>query len=85
MQKNILDTKRLLSVYQKVTKNGKQEDGGTYYEGMHASTDLDGYRVYLSDGKVTVQLGFHHAYAVDTPSHIDLESFQARLNYIDNH
>ncbi|MAZ66295.1 MAG: hypothetical protein CMF25_04230 [Kangiellaceae bacterium] len=83
--KNILDTKRLLSVYQKIEKCGTREEGGMYYEGMHASTDHDGYRVYLSDGKVTVQLGFHHAYAVDAPSRLDLDNFQARLRYIDTH
>lgn len=83
--KNTLDTKQLLSVYQKITKNGRKEDGGLFYQGMHVSTDIDGYRVYLSDGKVTVQLGFHHAYAIDAQSRLDLENFQARLRYIDGH
>ncbi len=83
--KNELDSKFLLSVFDKVRTHGEVSDEQYRLEGILAYTDFDGYTVYIEDAQVKLSFGFHNQYhyEYDAPSH--LEAFEKKLHYIAKH
>lgn len=81
--KNDLDLHMLLRVFEKVREHGKEADEGHQLEGVKASSDFDGYTVFLSDVQCNLTLFFHNKYECDYPTEKAREDFEKRLNYID--
>lgn len=83
--KNELDSKFLLSVFDKVRTHGEQHEQQYRLEGVIAYTDFDGYTVYIEDAQVKLSFGFHNQYHYDYESAAHLEAFEKKLEYIGKH
>lgn len=60
--KNELNPAKLLAAYEVVMEKGEETEFGKIYEGVEASTDYDGYNVYLRGNGVELRVGFHNTY-----------------------
>ncbi len=69
-----------LKAYQTIIDHGQKEDGYYTYQGVRASSDVDGYGVTLTDGIVTLRVLFHNRIAVDTPNSRSLMRFRKLLD-----
>lgn len=83
--KNDLDTRLILSVFEKIRQHGKQADGVYQYEGVKAYTDFDGYTVFIEDALVQLRFGFHNQYHFEYEKQDHLEQFEKKLKAIDKH
>jgi hypothetical protein len=80
--KNELDSRFLLSVFEKVRQHGKQENGQYLLEGVKAFTDFDGYTLFIEDALVKLTFGFHNQYHFDYESSSHYEAFEKKLKHI---
>lgn len=80
--KNQLDQRLLLNVVEKVRQHGEAAGNGYILDGLHASTDFDGYTVFLTYQEVTLTLGFHNQYQFDYPNERQLQAFMAKVQQI---
>ncbi|HLV48147.1 MAG TPA: DUF3081 family protein [Aliidiomarina sp.] len=84
---NIINTRLILSVYEKVVTQGEAVEGEI--EGMHqlegvtAFSDFDGYTVYLEDAEVKLRTGFHNTYKLDYDTTRAFNNFVSKMKYID--
>lgn len=82
-QEHKIDVKQALRVFDKATREGIKEADGWHYRGLIASTDFDGYTVFLSSPKVQLTIFFHNKYTVDYANAMELEEFVDLLTKID--
>lgn len=80
--KNEIDSKFVLSVFEKIRQHGEQTEEGHRLEGIKASTDFDGYTLFLSDALVSLSFGFHNQYHFDYDSQEQYDQFYKKLTYI---
>lgn len=80
--KNDIDSKFLLSAFEKIRQHGNKENNQYSLEGVIAYTDFDGYTVYLEDALVKLSFGFHNQYHFDYASASHFEAFEKKLKYI---
>lgn len=80
--KNELDSRFLLSVFEKIRQNGKQENGQYLLECVKAFTDFDGYTLFIEDALVKLSFGFHNQYHFDYDSSSHYEAFEKKLKHI---
>ncbi|MBB5210631.1 DUF3081 family protein [Microbulbifer hydrolyticus] len=78
-----IDVKQALRVFDKITKHGEKTDEGWRYRGLTASTDFDGYTVFLNSPKVELTIFFHNKFTVDYRNQVDLDEFIELLGKID--
>ncbi|WP_285765314.1 DUF3081 family protein [Biformimicrobium ophioploci] len=78
-----IDVKQALRVFDRATKEGKKLDDGWHYHGITASTDFDGYTVFLSTPKVQLSIFFHNKFTVDYKTAFELEEFVELLKRLD--
>ncbi|MEZ8142921.1 hypothetical protein A1OO_11260 [Enterovibrio norvegicus FF-33] len=69
--KNELNIAKLLAAFEVIMEKGETTEFGKRYQGVEASTDYDGYNVYLKGNGVELHIGFHNIY--------DLKYDQAHL------
>ncbi|MCC5854776.1 MAG: DUF3081 domain-containing protein [Idiomarina sp.] len=81
--KNEISTRQILSVYEKIREHGEADDGKHTLEGISASTDFDGYTLYLEGHQVRLSTGFHNTYHLDYESERASEQFLKKLQYIE--
>ncbi|TRY30841.1 DUF3081 domain-containing protein [Aliiglaciecola sp. M165] len=81
--KNELDSRFILSVFEKIKEHGEVVEGGHMLENIKAYTDHDGYTLYLEDNQVTLRFGFHNQYHFDYEKADHLEQFERRLKLIE--
>jgi hypothetical protein len=74
-----VDTHRALLGFEAIRSQGEKVDGAYCYEGFTATTDYDGYTLYITDNRVTLTLFFHNKYDVQFDNERDLDSFLRRL------
>ena len=79
---NELNNKVVLEVFDKIRNHGEPYEDGHMLEGVIASSDLDGYSVYLSGNGVTLQLNFHQIYKFEYESEKRKAQFMEKINYI---
>lgn len=77
--KNRIPTHDLLLVYEIIRRFGNKTDTGYQWQGITASSDYDGYTVFLSADGVSMQLGFHHSYRLDYQNVKHFDAFQKRI------
>ena len=82
--KNELDSRFILSVFDKIHKHGDVKDSVHHLEGVKAYTDHDGYTVFLEDALVQLRFGFHNQYHYEYESSDHLEQFEKKLKHIHN-
>ena len=78
-----IDVKRALRVFQYIRESGQVCEGGRVYEGVVASTDFDGYTVFLRTDKVDLSIFFHNKYQLKYRHRYALADFQERLKRIE--
>ncbi len=78
-QERKVDVKLALRAYQHVVDHGVRDNGGYVHQGLHASTDPDGYSIALSDGTVTLRILFHHGFVLEPPQGKAIDRFLTRL------
>lgn len=81
--KNEVDSKFILAVFDKVTKNGEKIETGYLLDGVKAYTDYDGYTVYLEDALVQLRFGFHNQYHFEYEAQDHYDQFERKLKAID--
>ena len=81
--KNDIDSKFVLSAFEKIRQHGKQENDKYLLEGVIAYSDFDGYTIFLEDALVRLSFGFHNQYHFDYQSSDQFESFEKKLKQID--
>lgn len=77
--KNRIPTHDLLLVYELIQRFGTKIDTGYQWQGITASSDYDGYTVFLCADGVSMQLGFHHTYHLDYQHARQFDAFQKRI------
>lgn len=82
-QEQKIDVKQALRVFDKITQHGEKSEEGWRYRGLTASTDFDGYTVFLNSPKVELTIFFHNKFTVDYRNRVDLEEFIDLLAKID--
>ncbi len=80
--KNDIETKFLLSVFEKIRQHGEYKDFAYRLEGVKAFTDHDGYTVFLEDAQVKMRVGFHNQYHLDYDKAEHKEAFTHKLESI---
>lgn len=80
--KNELDSKFLLSVFEKVRQHGKRDGDAYSLEGVKAYTDFDGYTLFIEDALVKLSFGFHNQYHFDYASASHYDAFEKKLRNI---
>lgn len=83
--KNELDSKLLLRVFDKVRQHGNNTGSDYLLEGIKVFSDFDGYTLSIEDALVKLSFGFHNQYHYEYDSKDHLETFEAKLAYIDKH
>ncbi len=81
--KNELDSRFILSVFEKISSHGKVQDGIKVLDGVKGYTDHDGYTVFLEDAMVQLRFGFHNQYQFEYEKAEHLDSFEKKLRQID--
>lgn len=82
--KNEIDYRLVLDVFEKIHTHGKAEQGAHVLEGITASTDFDGYTVFLEGHRTKLRLEFHNKYHLDYESARDFDAFMRKLEQISN-
>lgn len=82
-QEHKIDIKQALRVFDKATREGEKRDDGWHYRGLIASTDFDGYTVFINTPKVQLTVFFHNKYTVDYRNAHDLQEFVDLLAKLD--
>lgn len=80
--KNEIDSKFVLAVFDKIRQHGERQEDKHFLEGVYASSDFDGYTVYLNDALVSMSFGFHNQYHFDYESQDHFEQFTKKLQNI---
>lgn len=81
--KNELDSRLVLSVFEKIKEHGEVVEGGHKLENIKAYTDHDGYTIFLEDNQVSLRYGFHNQYHFDYEHADHLAQFESRLKVIE--
>jgi hypothetical protein len=81
--KNNIDSKFLLSVFEKIRQYGESKDNAYHLGGVKAFTDFDGYTVYMEDATVKLSFGFHNQYHFDYDNQAQFDAFEKKLQNID--
>jgi hypothetical protein len=77
-----VESKKFLELYELIRKNGDKTELGHRFEGLEAYTDFDGYSVYVTDGFVTLKIGFHNTHHMDYLTQLQLDDFFTKVNRI---
>jgi len=77
-----LTSRTALLAFQIITDKGEKAEEGYALDGLTATSDIDGYAVQLSDGKVTAHVMFHHSISTDTPNNRATKNFLSRVEQL---
>jgi hypothetical protein len=80
--KNELESKLLLSVFDKISKHGAHSNREYHLDGITAYTDHDGYTLFIEDALVKLRFGFHNQYVYDYAKEEHKQAFDKKLQAI---
>ncbi|WP_434361211.1 DUF3081 domain-containing protein [Parasalinivibrio latis] len=83
--KNELNIAKLLAAFEVVMEKGGETEFGKLYKGIEASTDYDGYNVYLRGNGVELHIGFHNTYDLKYDQEHLKESFLKKIDALVTH
>ena len=77
--KNELDSKFILQVFELIRSKGQPQEDYFVLDGIQASSDFDGYTLFLKDALVELSFGFHNQYHLNYQKEQHLEQFIKKL------
>ncbi|KXI28372.1 DUF3081 domain-containing protein [Paraglaciecola hydrolytica] len=80
--KNEIDSKFILQVFEIIRLHGEKKGENYFLQGIEASSDFDGYTLFLQDAQVQLSFGFHNQYHLDYLKEEHLEQFIDKLKAI---
>lgn len=80
--KNDIDSKLVLSVFDKIVQHGEKKDDAHLLMGIKVSTDFDGYTLFIEDAQVQLNFGFHNKYHFNYEKEDHFEKFVKKLKAI---
>jgi hypothetical protein len=81
--KNDIDSKFILSVFDKIIQNGEKKGEEHFLMGIKVYTDFDGYTLFVEDAQVQLNFGFHNKYHFNYEKEEHCEKFIKKLKAID--
>ena len=82
--KNEIDSKFILQVFENIRLLGEKKGESYFLQGIEASSDFDGYTLFLQDAQVQLSFGFHNQYHFDYEKEEHLEQFILKLKAIES-
>jgi hypothetical protein len=82
MMKNDIDSKLVLTVFDKIIKHGEKKGDEHFLMGITVYTDFDGYTLFIEDALVKLNFGFHNQYHFDYEKEEHFEKFVKKLKAI---
>lgn len=82
--KNDIDSKFILRVFETIRLKGDKKEDVYFLGGIEASSDFDGYTLYLKDALVELSFGFHNQYHLNYEKEEHLEQFIKKLHAIES-
>jgi hypothetical protein len=79
MTEKRVDTHLVLKAFEIIRTQGQRESGEYGYEGFTASTDFDGYTIFIRDHQASITVFFHNKYEVKFEKAEHLDAFLKRL------
>ena len=83
MLDNKVNVAKALRVYQKVVNEGVKDQGQYVWQGLSVGSDLDGYSISLSEGRVSLQIFFHQRFSLEAPNREEASLFLKKLDRLD--
>ena len=83
MLDNKVNVARALRVYQKVVNEGTKQQGQFVWKGLAVGSDLDGYSINLTEGRVSLQIFFHQRFSLEAPNREEASVFLKKLERLD--
>ena len=80
--KNEIDSKFVLSVFDKIIRNGEKTGEEHFLMGIKVYTDFDGYTLFIGDSQVKLDFGFHNQYHFNYEKAEHVEQFVKKLKAI---
>ena len=80
--KNEIDSKLILQVFDIIRLQGEKRGESYFLHGIEASSDFDGYTLFLQDAQVQLSFGFHNQYHLEYSNDEHLQQFMLKLNAI---
>lgn len=80
--RNELDSKLVLAVFEKMRTHGTPSKEGYLLDGLVASSDFDGYTLFIKDALVSLSFGFHNQYHFNYEKEEHLANFESKLKQI---
>jgi hypothetical protein len=80
--KNKIDSKLVLSVFEKIIHNGEKKGEEHFLMGIKVYTDFDGYTLFIEDALVQLHFGFHNQYHFNYEKEEHVEQFVKKLKAI---
>ncbi|MEP1445461.1 MAG: DUF3081 domain-containing protein [Paraglaciecola sp.] len=81
--KNDIDSKFVLSVFEKMRQHGEKQQESYILGGLKAFTDFDGYTLFIEDALVHLRFGFHNQYDFEYAKEEHFEQFIKKMTTID--
>jgi hypothetical protein len=81
--KNDIDSKFILSVFDKMVQHGEKKGEEHFLMGLKGYTDFDGYTLFVEDAQVSLNFGFHNKYHFNYEKEEHFEKFIKKLRAID--
>lgn len=78
-----LDIKQAMRVFNQVQTHGEKRQGRYYWRQLEASSDFDGYTLYLNYQNVKLSLFFHNSYHISFNTRQELDQFYQLLANLD--
>ena len=83
MSEQRLDVKKAMRVFHLVQTHGEKKAQAYHWQQLEASSDFDGYTLFLKFRSTTLTLFFHHKYHIDLSSRQELDAFFELLDTLD--
>lgn len=81
--KNQIDSKFVLSVFEKMRQHGEKLQEHYVLGGLEAFTDFDGYTLFIEDALVKLRFGFHNQYDFEYAKEEHFEQFLKKMSAIE--
>jgi hypothetical protein len=81
--KNELNSKFVLSVFEKIRQHGEKKQENYILGGLKAFTDFDGYTLFIEDALVKLRFGFHNQYHFDYEKEEHFQQFFKKMTAIE--
>lgn len=72
----------LLRAFQTIIDRGERSESGHQFNGVNATSDVDGYTLVLSDATVSATVFFHNKLHIETPNRRATDAFLKKISAI---